>query len=104
MRIRQRNLSHCKKLVYVTNRVRLDISTTMEFLCTSVSKSTEGDCIKLRRVLEYQHIPINMKRMMGKGILNTLMTYVDESYTVYVDMKRHTRELMSLGKSTIHIK
>ena len=41
------------KLMWVSQRCRLDISTTIAFLCTRVSKATVQDWEKLRRCLEY---------------------------------------------------
>ena len=39
------------KLLYICTRARLDVKLGVAFLCTRVSKSTEQDWSKLRRVL-----------------------------------------------------
>ena len=41
------------KLLFVMKRVRLDISTTIAFLSTRITKSTKVDWVKLKRLLEY---------------------------------------------------
>ena len=41
------------KLMYVCQRARPDIVTAIAFLCTRVSKSTEEDWNKLKRLLEF---------------------------------------------------
>ena len=92
------------KLLFVSKRVRVDISPTIAFLCTRVSKSTEEDWEKLRRMLGYLKGTMNMKRIIGSDGLSTLRTYVDASYATHPDMKGHTGGLISLGKGTIQTK
>jgi len=41
------------KLLYLTKRARPEIATATGFLCTRVTKATEQDRIKLRRVLGF---------------------------------------------------
>ena len=90
------------KLLYVSKQVRVDNSPTIAFLCTRVSKSTEQDWEKLKRLLGYLNGTKNMRIILGSGSLNTLKTYADASYAIHVDMKGHTGGLVSLGKGTIH--
>ena len=92
------------KLLYVSKRVRVDISPTIAFLCTRVSKSTEQDWEKLRRLLEYLNGTKNIRRIMGSDGLSSLRTYVDAAYAVHADMRSHTGGLTSLGKGVIHTK
>ena len=96
------------KLLYVSIRARADILLPVGFLCTRVSKSTEQDQAKLKRVLEYINGTINLEYTLGADSLNKLRTWVDASYAVHPDMKSHTGGIMSLGiggiaqKSTKH--
>ena len=53
------------KLLYISKRARIDIDLTISFLCTRVSKSTEEDWEKLRRLLQYMHMTIDMPRIIG---------------------------------------
>lgn len=96
------------KLLYVSIRTRSDILLPVGFLFSRVSKSTEQDRGKLRRVLEYVKGTIDLTHTLGADNLNTLRTWVDASYAVHPDMRSHTEGIMSLGlggflaKSTKH--
>ena len=96
------------KLLYVSIRARADILLPIGFLCTRVSKSTEEDQAKLRRVLEYINNTIDLEYTLGADSLTKLRTWVDASYAVHPDMRSHTGGIMSLGigglvqKSTKH--
>ena len=93
-----------QKLLYVGNRGRPDIQTAIAFLCTRVSKATEGDWAKLRRVLEYLKCTIDLPRIIGADNFDTLLTWVDVSYGVHEDAKSHTGGLMSFGTGIINPK
>ena len=78
-----------EKLLYVSKRVRVDLSTTIVFLCTRVSKSIDEDWEKLRRLLQYLKGTISMKIILGNDGLECMRTYIDASYATHMDMKRH---------------
>ena len=78
------------KLLYVSKRARVDIDLAVSFLCTRVSKSTEEDWEKLRRLLNYLYKTIDMPRVIGADGMDVMQTYVDASYAVHMDMKGHT--------------
>ena len=92
------------KLLFVMKRVRLDISTTIAFLFTRVTKSTKVDWVKLKRLLEYLNNTKNMKRIIGMDGLSIMKTYVDASYTVHPYMRGHSGGLITTGKGAIHNK
>ena len=92
------------KLLFVMKRVRLDISTTIEFLSSRVTKSTKVDWVKLKRLLEYLYNTKNMERIIGMDGLSIMKTYVDASYAVHPDMRGHSGGLITVGKGVIHIK
>ena len=48
-----------QKLLFICKRARPDIETTVAYLCTRVTKSTEGDWRKLRRVLQFLNCTVN---------------------------------------------
>ena len=52
------------KLLFVSLRARIDIILAIAFLCTRVSRSTEEDWAKLRRLLKYLHRTIDMPRII----------------------------------------
>ena len=49
------------KLLYVSKRARVDIDLAVSFMCTRVSRSTEEDWGKLRRLLNYISGTIDIK-------------------------------------------
>jgi hypothetical protein len=85
------------KLLYVSIRARPDILLAISFLCTRVSKSTEQDQRKLKRVLEYLKATLHYKYVVGADNMRKLRTWVDASYAVHPDMKSHTGGVMSFG-------
>lgn len=92
-------------LLYMEKRARPDIETAISFLCTRVSKSTQEDWLKLRRVLGFLKETINGPRILGANSLQNLYTWIDAAYGVHSeDLRSHTGELMSMGTGTIHQK
>jgi hypothetical protein len=89
------------KLLYVSKRGRLDTQLTVAFLCTRVSKSTEEDWTKLKRLLEYIKGSIDIFRVIGADDLGKMMTWVDASYAVHRDMKSHTGGVVSFGTGAL---
>jgi hypothetical protein len=85
------------KLLYVCIRSRLDTSLAVAFLTTRVSKSTEEDWLKLKRLLLYLNDTIDMPRIIGTNSLTMFKTWVDAAYAVHDDMKSHTGGAMSFG-------
>ena len=85
------------KLLYVSIRARMDILLPVIFLCTRVSKSTEQDRAKLKRVLEYLKGTLHFKYTIGADDMGKIRTWVDASYAVHPDMKSHTGGLLSFG-------
>lgn len=65
------------KLLYVSKRARIDIDLAIPFLCTRVSKSTDQDWEKLRRLLVYLKNTEDMARTIGADNLDILHTWVD---------------------------
>ena len=92
------------KFLFVTKQVRLDISTTIVFLSTRVTKSTNVDWVKLKRLLEYLNNTKNMKRIIGMDDLSIMKTYIDAPYAVHPNMRGHSGGLITIEKGVIHIK
>ena len=91
------------KLLYITKRARPDIETAVYYLCTCVSKSTEDDWGKLRRVLGFLQYTINDIRIIGTDDLHILFTWIDAAYGVHTeDMRSHTGGVMLMGTGAIH--
>ena len=89
------------KLLYVAKRARIDLQLAIAFLCTRVSKSTQQDWEKLRRVLKYIHGTIDLPRIIGVADFKVLQTWVDASYATHPDMRSHTGGVISLGHGVI---
>jgi hypothetical protein len=92
------------KLLYVCLRSRLDTSLAVAFLTTRVSKSTEQDWLKLKRLLRYLNGTLDMPRIIGADSLTAFKTWVDAAYAVHDDMKSHTGGVMSFGHGAINAK
>jgi hypothetical protein len=86
------------KLLYISTRARMDLLLAVAFLCTRVSKSTEQDREKLRRVLEYIKGTIDLEYTLGADDLRKLRSWVDAAFAVHPDMKSHTGGVMSMGR------
>ena len=67
-----------QKLLYIAKRARIDIDIAVAFLCTRVTKSTEYDWWKLKRVLTWLHCTINDKRIMGIDGTGVIQTWIDD--------------------------
>ena len=85
------------KLLYVAMRARMDVLLPTCFLCTRVSKCTDEDELKLRRLLEYINGTLELEYTLGADDLCKLQTWVDASYAVHPDMRSHTGGMMSFG-------
>lgn len=103
MDIARREIFHSvtAKLLYVSHRGRLDIELPIAFLCTRVSKSTEQDWGKLKRVLEYLNGTMDEYRIIGADSLSKVKTWVDASYAVHEDKKSHTGGVVSFGTGAV---
>jgi hypothetical protein len=89
------------KLMFTCQRCRLDITTAISFLCTRVSKPTEQDWIKLKRVLEFLNGTIDDGLTLGADSVEELMSFVDAAFAVHPDMKSHTGGGASFGRGII---
>ena len=84
-------------LLFVSRRCRLDIQTAVAFLTTRVSKPTEDDWRKLKRVLQYLRGTIDLKLTLGADDILKAKSWVDVSYGVHDDCRSHTGGAMSWG-------
>jgi len=92
------------KILWIIPRIRPDISFPISFLCSRVGCSTEEDWAKLNRLLTYLNATIHEKRILGGNNLGALSTWVDASYAIHADYKRHTGGVMSFGIGAVHCK
>ena len=85
------------KLLYVSNRARVDINLVITFLTTRVSKSTEQYWGKLRQVLQYIKGILDMVRILGADSMMALINWVDASYATHNGLRSHTGGFISFG-------
>jgi len=85
------------KLLYVTQRARVDILLAIAFLCTRVADPDVQDWKKLKRVLQYLRGTLDDVMRLGADSLFEMKTWVDASYAVHPDMKSHTGGCISFG-------
>ena len=78
------------KLMYVCQRGRPDIATTIAFLCTRVTKSTEQDWLKLKRLIDFLHGTLDDKLILGATTCNNIASFVNVSFADHEDMRSHT--------------
>ena len=85
------------RLLYLSNRVRPDLSTAVAFLCTRVSNPTVNDKTKLTRLLNY----LQRTKLIGLTLTadpqKKLLAYVDASFATHPDRKGHTGGFLTLG-------
>ena len=62
------------KLLYVSIWARMDLLQATSFLTTRVSKSTQQDMLKLKRLLEYINGNIDMEYVVGAEDLGKMRT------------------------------
>ena len=89
------------KLLYVSIRARMDLLMATSFLTTRVSKSTQQDLAKLKRLLEYISGTLDDEYVVGADDLGKLRTWIDASYAVHPDCKSHTGGAMSFGTGAL---
>jgi hypothetical protein len=89
------------KLLYVSLRGRMDLLLTTSFLATRVTKSTQQDLKKLRRLLEYISGSLADTFTLGADDLGRLRTWIDASYAVHPDFKSHTGGAISFGRGAL---
>ena len=85
------------KLLYLGKRIRPDILLTVGFLCTRVTKVTERDMIKLKRLVNYISCTKEKTLTLQVEYPVRLFCFVDASYGVHVDGKSHTGGAVTLG-------
>ena len=91
-----------QKLLYILQRARPDLETTVSFLMKRVSKSDIEDWKKLRRVIGFLKGTIDELRIIGASSLIEILTFIDSAYTVHANMRSHTSGLSSFGIGAVH--
>ena len=77
------------KLLYVSQRSRLDIQPTISFLCGRVKRPNENDWKKLRRLLQYLYGTMDECLTLGADGLSIMSTYINGAHGVHEDYRGH---------------
>jgi hypothetical protein len=90
------------RLMYLTKRVRPDLSFCTNFLSSRVQYSTVRDMRKLVKVLEYLNETRDLGLTLGAEDPYRLTLYVDASYAAHIDGGSHGGILVSMGIGPIY--
>jgi hypothetical protein len=90
------------KFSFVCKRARPDIQTPIAFLCTRVRNPDVDDYKKLRRVVGYLRGTKKVALTLEADDLQVIKWWIDASFAVHKDMRRHTGGRMSLGKGSVY--
>jgi hypothetical protein len=96
--------SFVAKVLYLSKRIRPEISVPVSFLCTRVTKATHEDEEKLDRVIKYVSGTKSQPLILSANEPLTVEAYVDASYGVHEDGKSHTGAVITLGGGAIFAK
>jgi hypothetical protein len=94
------------QLLFAAIRARPDVLLPVIFLTSRVTKATEEDAAKLRRILRYLKGCPELGIILGadeSGVLR-IYTYADASYGVHMDGKGHSGIIISFGRGPINVK
>ena len=94
------------KLAYLAKRARPDCLTAVAYLATRVTKCTDDDVDKLKRVLKYVAKTKERGVVLRPGKLGVCVrVYVDAEYGVHGDGKSHTGSCVVIGDvGVVHCK
>jgi hypothetical protein len=92
------------KLLYLGKRIRPDILLTVSFLCTRVTKVTERDLMKLKRLVNYVSCTKDITLTLKVEYPIRLFCFVDASYGEHNDGKSHTGAAVTLGAGVFFAK
>ncbi len=85
------------KRIYVAKRVRPEISLSIAFLTTRVKGPDIDNWRKLCYLVEYLRSMRELPLIHAANKTGVLSWYVDASFAVHPDMKRHTGGAMTMG-------
>jgi len=89
------------KLLYLSKRVRPDISVAVSFLCTRVTNANEEDERKLNRAMQYLNSTRTVGMCLGVSEPLQVTAYIDASYGVHADGKSHSGAVITLGQGPV---
>ena len=88
--------------LYLSQRGRPDIRTSIAFLCSRLNNPDEDDYKKLTRLFRYLRGTKELVLTLRANVDGIVRWWIDASYAVHNDMKGHTGATLSLGKGCIY--
>jgi hypothetical protein len=86
------------KMLYVSKRARLDVSTAIAFLTTRVRAPDVNDWRKLSCLMEYLRVDRLHPLILSTNGSGVLMWYVNASFAVHPNMRSHTGGGLTMGR------
>jgi len=90
------------KLLFLCKRAHPNIQTAVAFLCTWVKAPDTDNDQKLACIIKHFRGTVNMPLVLEADNVQVVKWWVDASFEVHVDMKRHTWGAISPGKGIIY--
>jgi hypothetical protein len=90
------------QLLYLSQRARPDIRTTISFLCTRLINPDIDDYKKLTRVMKYLQGTIDLPLILSSDNSGEIQWWVDASFATHPDMKGHSGGTMSMGTGSVY--
>ena len=92
------------QLLYLSKRARPDIQLSVSFLCTRVRGPDTDDYKKLARVMKYIQGTIGLPLILSIDKSGNIKWYIDASFAVHTDMRRHTGGFMTMGTGGAYVR
>lgn len=89
------------KLLYLSKRLRFDLSVAVAYLTSKVTCATIGDLKRLKRVINNLAATKDMRLVFPTDGDMQLEAYIDASFGIHQDGKSHTGMVMMLGGAPI---
>ena len=93
-----------QKLLHVAKRARIELQLAIGFLYTRVRNPNKDDRRKSKRVLQYIHGTIDLKRILSIDSFINMNIFLDASHTCHSNMRGQTGECISMGYGVLHAK
>lgn len=92
------------KLLYLSNRIRPDLSPIINFLCTRCEKYTIEDKFKVNRILKYLNHTKHYSLIFNKSKSSDIHVYADASHSIHQDAKGHSGLIITYNHNLILFK
>ena len=91
------------KLLYFGKRTRLDLLTTVSFLCIRIQSPDVDDFKKLGWCLRYLRDSRHLSVTLEADAMNVIQWWVDASFATHPNCRSHTGATLSFGKGSVYL-